>query len=362
MDGFAGKPNAYVVVNVDGVTQRTSIRSQTLEPVWDETMSFNCLANKSVVRVEMFDSQPTGKDRSMGFFSFVVSADPTQESASWQQVNHSLTGVLANGRMAQGVVNISHSFEKGAKSEDLRAVGYARNWRVDASADGSAWTLLRRHTNDTSLSDASCTHTWPLDVRNLQGPIRFLRLVWEGPDSMGGHALSAAGLDVYGAVGSRSDQPHLAASLHTIAAYNHCAEAVAAQAEGNLQVALMKMSQFEQERQAASPSNAVTNPGSPSGAQAWRMSAGHAAYTPHSGMHARWMEANKAMCDGERGLSDPRTSSSDGADAMTCFSVAEGILRAELLDVPGAVDAALKVVDIVGIVGFVGVSRWCCGD
>ena len=43
---------------------------------------------------------------------------------------------------------------------------------------------------------------------------------------------------------------------------------------------------------------------------------------------------------------------------MTCFSVAEGILRAELLDVPGAVDAALKVVGIVGIVGFVGVSRW----
>lgn len=337
MDGFAGKPNAYLAVNVDGVTQKTSIRSQTLEPVWDENMSFNCIANKSVVRVEMFDSQSSG-DRTMGFFSFVVSADPTQESASWQDASHSLTGVLANGRAAQGGVNVSHSFVKGAKSDDLRAVGYARNWRVDGSADGSSWTLLRRHTNDTSLSDVSSTHTWPLDVRSLKGPIRFLRLVWEGPDSMGGHALSAAGLDLYGAVGSRSDQPHLATSLHAVAAYNHFAEAVAAQADGNLQVALMKMSQFEQERKAATPpvfSEAET-------AETWRMSAGHSAYTPHSGMHARWMKANSAMSEGERGLSDPQTYSSDGSDTMMRFSAAEGILRAELLDVPGAVDAALK--------------------
>ena len=56
------------------------------------------------------------------------------------------------------------------------------NWRLDASPDGSTWYVLRRHTDDRSLDEPiAASHTWPLDVRHLDEPIRFVRIVLEGP-------------------------------------------------------------------------------------------------------------------------------------------------------------------------------------
>lgn len=58
----------------------------------------------------------------------------------------------------------------------------ASNWRLDASPDGSTWYVLRRHTDDQSLDEPfAATHTWPLDVRHLEEPVRFVRIVLEGP-------------------------------------------------------------------------------------------------------------------------------------------------------------------------------------
>jgi hypothetical protein len=39
----------------DQVAQRTACKKRTLEPVWDETLSFECQAGLSVLHVEMFD-------------------------------------------------------------------------------------------------------------------------------------------------------------------------------------------------------------------------------------------------------------------------------------------------------------------
>ena len=48
---------------------------------------------------------------------------------------------------------------------------------VAGSADGSEWVLLRRHVDDKSLSFTSVSHTWPLDLRLLHGPVRFVGFV-----------------------------------------------------------------------------------------------------------------------------------------------------------------------------------------
>lgn len=125
------------------------------------------------------------------------------------------------------------------------------------------WHLLRRHVHDTSLGEGSGTHTWPLDVRLLENPTRYLRLVSEGPDSLGFNGLSVCGFEVYGAVSSRCDHPALAAALRTVGAYNYCSEAIAAQAGGNLEIAMTHMSNFAASRELAARASTPLSRGLP---------------------------------------------------------------------------------------------------
>ena len=111
MDTFTGKADPYVVVSVEGMSQKSSIKSGTLEPLWNETMQFNAIANRSIVRIELFDSEAMGQDRSMGMFSFIVSPNPTSTTSK-----HELSGALVDGRQARGSVSISSSFLRGAKA------------------------------------------------------------------------------------------------------------------------------------------------------------------------------------------------------------------------------------------------------
>ena len=111
MDTFTGKADPYLLVNVDGVMQKSQVKAGTLEPIWNETMQFNSIANRSVVRIEVFDSEAMGQDRIMGTFSFVVQSSPNVTSS-----NHNLTGQLVDGRLAQGVINVAVSFVKGARA------------------------------------------------------------------------------------------------------------------------------------------------------------------------------------------------------------------------------------------------------
>ena len=111
MDTFTGKADPYMVVSVDGVTQKTAVKSGTLEPVWNESMNFNAVANRSIVRVEMFDSESMGQDRPMGNFSFIVGANPAAVSST-----HKLTGLTSDGRPATGSVVMNSAFVRGAKA------------------------------------------------------------------------------------------------------------------------------------------------------------------------------------------------------------------------------------------------------
>lgn len=111
MDTFTGRADPYMVVSVDGVTQRTQVKSGTLEPVWNEAMTFNAVANRSIVRVELFDSEAMGQDRSMGTFMFIVTPHSTSIAAT-----HKLTGQVSDRRPATGTVSLTMVFNRGAKA------------------------------------------------------------------------------------------------------------------------------------------------------------------------------------------------------------------------------------------------------
>ena len=111
MDTFSGKADPYLVLTVDGVTQKTQVKSGTLDPAWDETMRFNAVATKSVIKGEVFDSEAMGQDRTMGSFSIIVPPNPALQTS-----HHKLSGRLADGRLAQGSISLSTCFVRGVQT------------------------------------------------------------------------------------------------------------------------------------------------------------------------------------------------------------------------------------------------------
>ena len=63
-----------------------------------------------------------------------------------------------------------------------------RNWELQASNDGQAWTTLRVHADDRSLSDQPMSvAAWPIDGGTIPGrSFRHFRILQTGKNS-GGH-------------------------------------------------------------------------------------------------------------------------------------------------------------------------------
>ena len=75
-----------------------------------------------------------------------------------------------------------------------------RNWRLEASNDGRAWTILRAHGSDASLRDEPMSvAAWPLDAAAVAGcSFRHFRIVQTGPNSSNLNHLMCAGIELYG--------------------------------------------------------------------------------------------------------------------------------------------------------------------
>jgi len=75
-----------------------------------------------------------------------------------------------------------------------------RHWRLEASNDGQAWTILRAHSSDASLRDEPMSvAAWPLDAEAVAGrSFRHFRIVQTGPNSSGDSYLMCAGIELYG--------------------------------------------------------------------------------------------------------------------------------------------------------------------
>eukprot|EP01083_Nonionella_stella_P119376 356792_1 len=73
---------------------------------------------------------------------------------------------------------------------------YLRKWNFEGSNNGTDWTVLREHDNDTSLNSAYDTHTWAINVDQYY---QMFRIFMTGEDSSNMYwYLSCSGFEIYG--------------------------------------------------------------------------------------------------------------------------------------------------------------------
>jgi hypothetical protein len=71
-----------------------------------------------------------------------------------------------------------------------------RNWVLEGSRDGVAWTSLRAHVEDRALAKLGATASWELDP--ALGAFRFFRVRQTGLNSNRHHFLALSGMELYG--------------------------------------------------------------------------------------------------------------------------------------------------------------------
>ena len=72
-----------------------------------------------------------------------------------------------------------------------------RNWRFEASLDGSSWQLLREHSADTALNGRGSSSTWDIPT-SVSGAFRYFRILQTGPNSNQNLYLACSGFELYG--------------------------------------------------------------------------------------------------------------------------------------------------------------------
>jgi hypothetical protein len=87
-----------------------------------------------------------------------------------------------------------------ALRSDISDSDTLRNWQLEASNNGRAWTVLRTHSSDASLDDKPMSvAAWPLDAEAVAGcSFRHFRIVQTGANSTGRNYLLCAGIELYG--------------------------------------------------------------------------------------------------------------------------------------------------------------------
>jgi hypothetical protein len=74
-----------------------------------------------------------------------------------------------------------------------------RHWVLEGSADGAAWSVLRAHANDSSLTGAMGVAAWALDGVAVGGrAFRHFRVRQTGKNSQSNDYLMCAGIELYG--------------------------------------------------------------------------------------------------------------------------------------------------------------------
>ncbi|KAH3763676.1 E3 ubiquitin-protein ligase Ufd4 [Pelomyxa schiedti] len=71
-----------------------------------------------------------------------------------------------------------------------------RNWLLQGSNDGHNWTVILRHTDDTSLTSNFATASWP--ITNCTQSYRYFRILQTGHNSANHNFLAISGIEIYG--------------------------------------------------------------------------------------------------------------------------------------------------------------------
>lgn len=72
-----------------------------------------------------------------------------------------------------------------------------RNWNMEGSNDGVNWTIISKHTNDSSLNAKGATHTWAVQCKDAY---RIFRILQWGLNSNRHYYLCLSGFEIYGTV------------------------------------------------------------------------------------------------------------------------------------------------------------------
>ena len=94
---------------------------------------------------------------------------------------------------------LSHySIKHGYSSANPSGTGSLRNWELQGSNDGKAFTTIMAHVDDTSLNTGYATHTWEVDTKGER--FKFFRIQMTGPNSGsdGDYYITVCGLELYG--------------------------------------------------------------------------------------------------------------------------------------------------------------------
>ena len=73
-----------------------------------------------------------------------------------------------------------------------------RNWVLEASNDQKTWTVLRQHTNDTTLDHKGEAATWTLSGSASTTAYRYFRIRMTGKNSNNHYYLALSGFEIYG--------------------------------------------------------------------------------------------------------------------------------------------------------------------
>jgi len=74
-----------------------------------------------------------------------------------------------------------------------------RSWQLQGSPDGSNWTVLREHSNDSWVQAGFSTGAWPLPAEAVQGrSFRHFRILQTGQNSSNHQHLMCSGIEMYG--------------------------------------------------------------------------------------------------------------------------------------------------------------------
>jgi hypothetical protein len=77
-----------------------------------------------------------------------------------------------------------------------------RNWDFQGSVDGKTWVVLKRHSNDPTLSAPFAVKTFPLEKAALV-PYQWFRIIQTGHNSTNHNFLVLSGFEVYGELWDR---------------------------------------------------------------------------------------------------------------------------------------------------------------
>ena len=131
-------------------------------------------------------------DAGYGVNRFVANKAPAAgEYCHTNSLANSWMSVSLNGRRVIPNTYVISSDQYGLSGADL-----LRSWRLEGSLDGTTWTTLRTHTNDTTLTAATLTGYWPVD--GASSAFSNFRILHTGPNTSGDYHLMASSLEIYG--------------------------------------------------------------------------------------------------------------------------------------------------------------------